>query len=107
MKLVWIDIESDSLDHETGHILELAALYEDTNLNYQEHGDKAKALFHKFCNPYTEKPDFWDVPGNDGKTITERSPHLTWERIQSEGISENDLYKEFLDFLAVRIEEFQ
>jgi DNA polymerase III epsilon subunit-like protein len=100
MKLVWVDIESPNLNPDSG-IIELAALYEDTEI-----GDKSKAIFHKFCKPEV-KPESWDKPLNnrDNKTITDLTG-ITWNKLESEGISENELYTQFSKFLAERIDKF-
>ena len=105
MKIVWVDVETTGVNHETDSIIELAALYEDTSLNYAEHGDKAKALFHKYCKPDV-KPESWDQPLKGRKETISDLTGITWEKLEAEGVSDKELHTGLNNFLLERIVPF-
>lgn len=106
MKTIWIDVETTGLDYDNDRIIELAVLYEDSELNYADHGEKAKALFHKYCKPFDEKPESWDKPLSNRKETISELTGITWDKLESDGVSDAELYKELCYFLGRRIDSF-
>ena len=88
MKTVWIDVETTGLDHKTCQIIELAALY--------ENGDD-KSTFHKYCKPRIKPDNFSEIEELTG---------ITWAFLEENGITENQLYKEFTELLSQKIDKY-
>lgn len=87
-KLVWVDVETTGLDAKKNQIIELAAIYE-----YNGEYDK----FHCYCAPF-EKPKLW-IEEPELQTVD-------WEWLKANGLTEQELYKNFTTWLATKINKF-
>ena len=87
-KIIWIDVETTGIDHNTNTIIELAALYEN---------DTDKSVFHVYILPSARPDDF--------NTIEELTG-ITWEYLQHNGITEAEAYKQFSEWLSERIDKY-
>lgn len=88
MKTVWIDVETTGVDYQKDTIIELAAIYE-----YQD----TIETFHRYCLPKEKTPDFNEITELTG---------ITWEYLEKNGISEEQLYKDFIQWLSIKIDKY-
>lgn len=97
-KIIWVDIKTTGLYLGEDKIIEIAALYEE--IGYP----KSRSVFHRYAKPAKEKPKDWDdLKVQNELTITDFTG-ITWEKLEKEGLSQNDLTLEFIDFLNSKIQ---
>jgi DNA polymerase-3 subunit epsilon len=90
MKAFWIDLETTGTDYVADSIIELAC-------NVIENGIVLDT-YHAFCLP-DKKPDHFDE--------TSKVSHgITWDYLVENGISETELYRDFISFLCKHIDRF-
>lgn len=95
-KIIWVDVETNGLYPGENYILEIAALYEERGI------EKSRKIFHRFCKPDI-KPDDWDEPVMNGKTVTEHTG-ISWEFLEEKGLSPSEFSTEFISFLSTHIQ---
>lgn len=88
MKTIWIDVETTGLDFEKCQIIELAALYEN---------GKESDLFHKYCKPESRPDNFAEIEELTG---------ISWSFLEDCGVSERQLYIDFVEFLSKKIDRY-
>ena len=87
-KVIWVDVETTGREAADNTIIELAALYED---------GKDKDIFHTYILPDAKPDDF--------STIEELTG-ITWEYLQHNGITEQQAYGDFTEWLGSHINKY-
>ena len=84
IKPIWIDLETTGLDPDKNSIIEFAAVYEDE-------------VFHKYSLPHIKPDDYYETKELTG---------IAWEFLEVAGLSEKELYRQFLIFLDSIVDKF-
>lgn len=93
MKVVWIDCETTGLDPYKDCIIELACLYEE----WENGENKNKKVFREYCLPEYKPNNFEEI---------EKLTGITWGLLEEKGLTQTELYNEFVKFLGNQIDKF-